>query len=125
MTWIRALRDRDAAIINLQVVNEFIAVSLRKLGSADTRLVMAAADDLLRWGDVAIERHTVGRAWMLRHRTGYQWFDCLLLASALDAGCTLFLSEDMQHGHDVGGITIIDPFKSDRAVVLANLDRLP
>ncbi len=37
-------------------------------------------------------------------------FDALLLAIAANAGCTLFLSEDMQHNQTYGPITVRNPF---------------
>jgi len=37
--------------------------------------------------------------------------DSLIVAAALDAGCTLLYSEDMQHGHKIDDrLTIINPF---------------
>ena len=50
----------------------------------------------------------VERARVTRGATGYSWWDCLLIASALEAGCSHFLSEDLQDV--IGGLTIIDPF---------------
>jgi predicted nucleic acid-binding protein len=34
----------------------------------------------------------------------------LLLASALELGCSHFLPEDLQDGQQIGGLTIINPF---------------
>ena len=39
-----------------------------------------------------------------------RWWDCLLLASALELGCTHFLSEDLQDGQVIEGLTIVNPF---------------
>ena len=43
-------------------------------------------------------------------RYQYSWWDCLLLASALNLGCTHFLSEDLQDGQSIEGLTIVSPF---------------
>jgi predicted nucleic acid-binding protein len=45
----------------------------------------------------------------------YSWWDCLLLASAIELGCMHFLSEDLQDGEQIvaqgrRGLTIVDPF---------------
>jgi predicted nucleic acid-binding protein len=46
----------------------------------------------------------------LHQRYPLQFFDALLLAIAANAGCTLFLSEDTQHGQTYGPITVRNPF---------------
>jgi predicted nucleic acid-binding protein len=52
-------------------------------------------------------------AWGIQDATGLSWWDCLLLASASLARCSVFLSEDMQHGRSIGDLTIMSPFKID------------
>jgi predicted nucleic acid-binding protein len=39
----------------------------------------------------------------------------MLLASAVLAGCRVFVSEDMQHGRELGDLTILNPFLPDFA----------
>ena len=56
---------------------------------------------------------TVLKAWDLQDATAFGWWDCLMLASALLGGCTHFLSEDLQDGQVIAGMTILDPFKND------------
>ncbi len=56
---------------------------------------------------------TTQAAWAIGDRYGYSWWDCMLLASASLAHCGLFFSEDMQHEHRVGDMTIVSPFKLD------------
>ncbi len=54
---------------------------------------------------------TTQLAWVIGDRHGFSWWDCTLLASALLAGCDLFLSEDMQHEHRIEKMMILNPFK--------------
>jgi predicted nucleic acid-binding protein len=54
-------------------------------------------------------------AWRLQDAVGYSFWDCMLLGSALLAGCGIFVSEDMQHGRELDDLTILSPFKSDFA----------
>lgn len=47
----------------------------------------------------------------LRESYSYSYWDSLIIAAALDAGCTALFSEDMQHGQKIEGcLTIINPF---------------
>jgi len=43
---------------------------------------------------------------------GLAFYDALIVAAALEAGCGTLYSEDMQHGRAVGGLTIVDPFRA-------------
>jgi predicted nucleic acid-binding protein len=36
----------------------------------------------------------------------------MLLASALEAGCRTFYSEDLHHGQRIDGLTIRNPFRA-------------
>jgi len=38
-----------------------------------------------------------------------QFWDALIVTAAADAGCTILLSEDMQHGFVTRGLTIVNP----------------
>lgn len=45
-------------------------------------------------------------------RYGFSYYDSLIVAAALDAGCKTLYSEDLQHGQQVEGLTIVDPFSA-------------
>ena len=68
---------------------------------------------LASYGAAPLSAAEMDNAWDVREALGYQWFDCLLIASAANAGCSHFLSEDMSHGERYGSLTIINPFKVD------------
>ena len=41
---------------------------------------------------------------------GLAFYDALIVAAAIEAGCDTLFSEDMQHGRVIGGLTIVNPF---------------
>jgi predicted nucleic acid-binding protein len=45
-----------------------------------------------------IENHTIKQALEIHDRYGYKYFDCLMLASAINADCIYFITEDMADG---------------------------
>jgi predicted nucleic acid-binding protein len=51
------------------------------------------------------------RALHIHSRWRYGFYDSLVIASALAAGCRTLLSEDLQQGQQLEGLTIIDPFR--------------
>jgi predicted nucleic acid-binding protein len=50
------------------------------------------------------------RALDLQVRYRYGFYDSLIVAAALDAGCTRLYSEDLQDGQRIEGLTIENPF---------------
>ena len=58
---------------------------------------------------ITLATHEV--ALRIAERLGYRLYDCLIIASALEAGCATLYSEDMQDGQVVEGtLTIRNPF---------------
>ena len=108
--WVNALVDRQIACINLQVLNELTYVLLRKKWFDSAATVFKVADDFAVLGASAVTLAETNRARILHQKVQYSWWDCLLLASALELGCKFFLSEDLQDGQAIEGLTIIDPF---------------
>ena len=97
--------------ISTQVVNEFLNVCRVKLKlETDTR--HALARELMAGCDVVmVDANVVGKAMALEAHTGLSYWDCLILASALLAGCDTLYSEDMQNGQRFEGrLTVVNPF---------------
>jgi predicted nucleic acid-binding protein len=108
--WLMHAGNQGALCVNLQVLNELASVLFRKRRHLSSEQVYDAIDKLAVFGTESISVETVLSARNIRTATSYSWWDCLLLASALELGCSHFLSEDLQDGHQIGGLTIINPF---------------
>ncbi len=52
------------------------------------------------------------RALELQQRWRFAFYDALIVASALEAGCKRLLSEDLQHGQRIETLTIENPFRT-------------
>ena len=52
------------------------------------------------------------RALDIHVRYRFSFYDALIIASALAAGCTRLYSEDLQHGQQIEGLTITNPFSA-------------
>lgn len=47
----------------------------------------------------------------LQGQTGYSFYDCLIIASALEAGCDTLYTEDLQHHPLIkGSLRVVNPF---------------
>ena len=108
--WLRYLLQTGLGVANLQVLNEVTNVLIKR-GGMRPEAVFSVVDGYASFGSSAINFETVAAARILHFENGYSWWDCLLLASAIEMQCRLFLSEDMKDGHRVRGLTIINPFR--------------
>jgi predicted nucleic acid-binding protein len=50
------------------------------------------------------------RALDLARRDQLSWYDSLIVAAAIQGGCEILYSEDMQHGHRFGDLVVQNPF---------------
>jgi predicted nucleic acid-binding protein len=100
--------------ISVQVLNEFANVAHRKLHRSWAEIAQAlAAIRVLCQPPLPITVAMHEAALGIAARTGYQFYDALIIGSALDAGCTTLFSEDLQDGQVIGGrLTIRNPFAS-------------
>ncbi len=96
---------RAGGVISAQVLNEFANVARRKLRALAAVRALCPAPR-------PITATTHEAALALAERTGYAFYDALILASALEAGCDTVCSEDMQDGQVIEGrLTIRNPFR--------------
>jgi predicted nucleic acid-binding protein len=65
------------------------------------------------WCIAPLDARTTLKAWAVQDEAGLAWWDALLVASALMAGCKMFLTEDMQDGQAISGMRIVNPFGAE------------
>ncbi|MFN0182558.1 MAG: PIN domain-containing protein [Aquabacterium sp.] len=100
------------ACISFQVVQEWLNTMLRKAA------VPIAPDQARNDLDVVLlpllqvlpPGAMYHRALDVQLRWRFSFYDSLIVASALAAGCTRLLSEDLQHGQRIEGLTVHNPF---------------
>ena len=99
-------------VVSHHVVQEALNVMTRELGAStdDARRFLEAVLDPL-W-QIGPSTDLYASALDVRGRYGFSFYDALIVASALAAGCTRLLSEDLQHGQRVGDLTNVDPFRA-------------
>lgn len=97
--------------ISVQILNEFVAVALRKLAMPwEEVLESLAAIRTLCLPPVALTVETHEATLKVARQYGYRIYDSLVVAAALQAGCDTLYSEDMQDGQVIGALTIRNPF---------------
>lgn len=99
-------------VISYQVHQEFASVSIRRLKEpVKVRRMLEGFEHL------AIGLETLGftevlfrRAIRLWERYSLSWYDSLIVAAALEGRCEVLFSEDLQHGLEIDGMRIVNPF---------------
>jgi predicted nucleic acid-binding protein len=105
--------DSDSGSISFQVVQETLRVITGKLPKP------ASEEEAAKF-----MRHSLQPLWRVmpsaalyqkclgvQTRWKYSFYDSLIVAAALEAGCNRLLSEDLQHGQRIEGLRIENPFK--------------
>ena len=98
-------------VISVQVLNEFAAVAIRKVGMshAEVRDALAPIRSVCKVAPLTPETHD--RALQVAERYGFSFYDALIVAAAGLAGCVRLYSEDMQDGQVIDeGLVIVNPF---------------
>jgi predicted nucleic acid-binding protein len=99
--------------ISYQVVQEFANVARKKfvvsLSASDCKAFIDAAMQPLN--RVPSSTGLVNSALELQEELRYSFYDCLMLAAALQSGADTLYTEDLQHGQLVhGSLRIVNPF---------------
>jgi predicted nucleic acid-binding protein len=109
--WMDALWQKGTGRISWQILNEFYANSVRKLGLPSTK-VRHQVELLAQWQPVGFHLGVLRRAWVWSDEAGLPYWDALVLAAAETAGCQFLLTEDFQEGRQFGKITVVNPFRA-------------
>lgn len=97
--------------ISVQVLNEFANAARKKLKKSWGEIHEALVDIREACDSpLSLTLMTHEAALRIASRYGFNIYDSLILASAIEAGCDVLYSEDMQDGQKIDGLTIRNPF---------------
>lgn len=101
-------------ILSTQVLGEFYVTVTRKfqtpLPATDA---MEALDELCAFPVRPLRTELVRSAVRRSASSELSYWDALIIESAIDAGATILLTEDLQHGRTFDGLRIVNPFRAD------------
>jgi predicted nucleic acid-binding protein len=105
-----ALASRQG-VISYQVAQEFVAAVRR------FRVPLRFEDIEEYWQTTLYPLLTIyftpelyARALNLANRDRLSWYDALIISAALQSGCDVLYSEDLQHGRRFGDLVVQNPF---------------
>ncbi len=117
---LRAL-PRDRVVLPAQVLGELFNVLVRKASRSRSH----ARSAMLGWHDAFPVAGTTTEAMVAAadlandHRMGI--WNSVIFSVAARAGCRMLLSEDLHAGFTWGGVTVVNPFGSERNPLLEAL----
>ncbi|MCK6526305.1 PIN domain-containing protein [Myxococcota bacterium] len=102
-------RDQTG-VVSTQVLQEFAHVALRKLHMPPSDVLQRIqAFSRLAVVEVHVPLLIDAVGLVARHRLSL--WDALIVRSAVAAGCTEVLTEDLNHGQRIDGVRVVNPFR--------------
>jgi predicted nucleic acid-binding protein len=109
---VRDAVDTGKGIVSYQVVQEFFNVALRRFaqpmsGAEAEQYLITVFRPLL---SVHSSPALFVEALRIAGKHRLQWYDSIIIASALEGECETLYTEDFQHGREIEGLRIENPF---------------
>jgi predicted nucleic acid-binding protein len=106
-----ALIEQNNIVVSTQVLSELANTLSRKFGLSFDVVAQAVAEVRDACTVVPVMPDTITQALTLAQKYKYSYYDSLILAAALSAGCETLVTEDMQHAQLIEDVlTIRNPF---------------
>ena len=104
--------NNSYCVTSLQAFNEASNVWYKKFGWDGIKIKNHLDNIELVCNEVLfIGRSTINTALSLKDIYGYSYYDCLMLASALESNCSKIITEDINKGQIIENrLNIINPF---------------
>jgi predicted nucleic acid-binding protein len=101
---------RAEVFISTQVIGEFYVNSLRK--GIDCQIAQNTINEFIDdFTIVSITTSLVSKAFRILNRYQFSYWDSLIIAAALEGGCTVLYSEDLQDGQVIEKTLVVkNPF---------------
>ncbi|MDR2912089.1 MAG: PIN domain-containing protein [Alistipes sp.] len=109
--------DKYPCIISTQVLNEFCNVCLKKFNKSVEEIELALIEINANCDVTLIDNNTIKQALEIRKIYGYSYYDCLIVASALQSDCKYLITEDMADGQMINKkLRIINIYSNNNVV---------
>jgi predicted nucleic acid-binding protein len=107
--WLDALWRARLGRTSAQALSEFYVVATRKLRIAP-EIAWEEAGRYFGWHPQPVDEALLRHARDVERRHGISWWDSMIVAAAQLQNCDLLLTEDLQDGMALGGVTVRSPF---------------
>jgi predicted nucleic acid-binding protein len=106
--------DKYDCVISTQVLNEFSNVCLSKLKKPTEEVELAIDEMTEQCVLLTLEKETIKLALKIHKEFEYNYFDCLMIASALNSDCKYLITEDLSDGQIIyDKLTIVNIYSEE------------
>jgi len=106
------LWNSGLGVLSTQVLQEFFVNIVQKIQKPiDKKLAKEIVRDFLRWQVVVNNGDSILDAIDICDKYRYSFWDSMIIEAAIKGGAVFLMSEDLQHGQVISGVTIRNPFK--------------
>ena len=106
------LWDSYNGIISSQVLQEFfVCVTKKIVKPLDAFTTREIVKDLLKWKTIIVDGGIILDAIDIHSQYRYSFWDSVIIASAIEGGAGIILSEDFSDKQVIKGIVIKNPFQ--------------
>jgi len=111
--WIAHLARTRSGRLSYQVLQElYVTLTGKARIGFDPAEAREIVRDLTVWQPAVIRLRILERAWHVQDGHSVSWWDAVIVAAAQSMGCSILLTEDLQHGHVFGEVRVVNPFRS-------------
>jgi predicted nucleic acid-binding protein len=108
-----ALWEKGTGVVSTQILQEFYVVVTRKIPRPiSVRQARGIVEDLMLWEVVVNDESSILEAIDIAEKHRVSFWDSLVFQAASRSGATELLSEDLQPGKTVKGVTVRNPFEA-------------
>jgi predicted nucleic acid-binding protein len=108
--------DKYKCVISTQVLNEFSSICTRKLRKKPEEVELAIDEIAEQCVVLTVGKEDIKQALKIHKMFGYNYYDCLMIVSALNSDCDYLLTEDMANGQTIDHkLTIVNIFLTTNA----------
>ena len=106
------LWNSGLGVLSTQVLQEFFVNIVQKIQRPiDQKSAKEIVRDFLKWQVVVNNGDSILDAIDIYDKYRYSFWDSMIIEAAIKGGAVFLMSEDLQHGQVISGVTIRNPFK--------------
>ena len=106
------LWNSGLGVISIQVLQEFFVNVVQKIPKPiDKQQAKEIVRDFLKWHVVVNTGGSIIEAIDICLKFEYSFWDSMIIEAAITGGAAVLISEDLQDGQVISGVTLRNPFK--------------
>ena len=107
------LMEEDRMRVSTQVLQElYVTLTTKVSRRCSSEEALAVLEDLTAWPLMVVDYAAIRAAIDLTDRTKLSFWDALVVVAAARTGASVLFTEDLNHGQEILGVRISNPFSA-------------